>query len=83
MGIQSQPILAETQITHTGGGRQSLVHVDTIGKQREQETVSHLRPTPKIPAAREKNLWYPGYSRWPQTGIIAEIANITRIFLAS
>ena len=20
-----------------------------------------LRPTPKIPAAREKNLWYPGY----------------------
>ena len=21
-----------------------------------------LRPTPKIPAAREKNLWYPGYS---------------------
>ena len=22
-----------------------------------------LRPTPKIPAAREKNLWYPGYGR--------------------
>ena len=21
-----------------------------------------LRPTPKIPAAREKNLWYPGYT---------------------
>ena len=23
-----------------------------------------LRPTPKIPAAREKNLWYPGYPAW-------------------
>ena len=22
-----------------------------------------LRPTPKLPAAREKNLWYPGYVR--------------------
>ena len=32
----------ETQITHTRGGRQSLAHVDTIGKQREQETVSRL-----------------------------------------
>ena len=22
-----------------------------------------LRPTPKIPTAREKNLWYPGYTQ--------------------
>ena len=31
----------ETQITHTQDGRQSLAPVDTIRKQREQETVSH------------------------------------------
>ena len=23
-----------------------------------------LQPTPEIPAAREKNLWYPGWSLW-------------------
>ena len=26
-----------------------------------EEDVSALRPTPKTPAARERNLWYPGY----------------------
>ena len=27
-----------------------------------QRFFSWLPPTPKIPAAREKNLWYPGFS---------------------
>ena len=25
------------------------------------DMLAFIRPTPKIPAAREKNLWYPGY----------------------
>ena len=27
-----------------------------------------LRPTPKIPTAREKNLWYPGYNLYKSEG---------------
>ena len=30
-----------------------------------------LRPTPKIPAGREKNLWYPGYVQLPSFGFSA------------
>ena len=38
---EGQATRPKTQITHTRGGRQSLAPVETIGKQQEQETVSH------------------------------------------
>ena len=34
----------------------------TLGARDFSSAVSGFCPTPKIPTAREKNLWYPGYS---------------------
>ena len=44
-------------------GRPTLGAAEDVSPKTCRRRRVGLRPTPKIPAAREKNLWYPGYGR--------------------
>ena len=54
-------LVLKVRFSESGNGIVS-VRMRTLGARDYGRRCVGLRPTPKIPAAREKNLWYPGYN---------------------